>query len=160
MILILGRPSLVSTVTKAVVEATGHRAQPVHSVRSAIEQLKKHLFVLVIIDDGLPELDDNNAKLLLTQAGSAIPVFVNFALSRPERVSSQAQLAIRQVQFEEEAVQRIARRQVEAPIRSALTTVILASERMSGLQTGPIPEGQLKKVIDAAMRIRTKLRGD
>ena len=158
MILVLGRPALGSNFTNAVSESTGHRTELVHSIRTTLDQLRKHHFTLLIIDDGLPELDDSNTKLLLAQAGTALPVFVNLAVSLPDRVSREARVAILSVQAEEQAAQQIAHHYIGAQIRSGLASVILASEQMSRSQTDATLQDHLKRVTAAAMRILTELK--
>ncbi len=78
----------------AVNRATGERTRVANTVRQAVSLLKGDEYNALVIDESMLESEPAAVDLLLLCAGTAIPVYVNLAISGSERVVREVRVAL------------------------------------------------------------------
>src|SRR5512146_462105 len=109
MILLITTSPQGQNCAKALLASTHVKTELVCDVRAAMNRLREEAFSAVILDESLLEPSAKQIDILLRHLGTALPVFVNLAISRTDRVVRDVLAALRRV--EQERIQ--ARKSVE-----------------------------------------------
>jgi hypothetical protein len=94
---------------EAVRAATGLPTNAVASLREAASKLRGEEYSAAIIDQFLLEPEPDESDQMLQHLGAAIPVYVNFAISRMERVVREIRTALSRREREEQVATKIGR---------------------------------------------------
>src|SRR5690349_22963250 len=86
MILLITPSSRAQECAAMIQEATGEGTECVESARRASKLLRSCEYSALVIDQYLAECDPDSTEVLLQHAGTAMPVYVNLAISGSERV--------------------------------------------------------------------------
>jgi hypothetical protein len=158
MILLISAAKNAATCVSAVEKNTGERVQLVTSLAAGASVLRTSEFSAVVVDQAFVDLNPVSADVLWKHTGTAIPVFVNFAISGAERLVRDVRAALSR--REKERI--LATNAVEAVVRSelngAVTGILLSSELALALPA--LPEGvvdKLQSVHELALQMRTRL---
>ncbi len=158
MILLITNSSLGQECAAALLAATRLPTELARDIRAALIRLREKEFTAVVLDESLLEPSAKTIDLLVKHLGRAVPVFVNLAVSRMERVIRDVQAALRRADQE----RSLARTAVEADLRSQikgeLTGILLWTQQ--ALETPALPsaaEAKLKSVYEVADKIRARL---
>ena len=81
MILIIAPASCGAECARTLQKITGRDVQAISDLRLASRLLNNSEFSVIVIDQNLAEAEPAGCESLLNRAGSAVPVFVNFAVS-------------------------------------------------------------------------------
>jgi DNA-binding NtrC family response regulator len=128
--------------------------------RQALAALRRREFAVVVLDEGMAEADPAGAEVLWQQAGLAVPVQVNFAISGCNRVLREVRGAIQRREREVSLALRAATRVLEGEINTALTGLLLEAElalREPGLPAAA--SARMTRVLHLAGTLRQQLRG-
>jgi DNA-binding NtrC family response regulator len=87
----------------AFLTATRIKTALVADVRTALHRLREDEFSAVVIDESLIDASSNQMEVFLKHLGTAVPVFVNLAVSRADRVSRDVVAALRRLEQERNA---------------------------------------------------------
>jgi hypothetical protein len=110
------------------------------------------------IDQSLLEADFRALDTLLNHAGTALPIYVNLALHRNDRVVREAQVALRRGEKEKKWAMGLAERVLRNQLRSEVTGILLTSEL--ALRQPAIPAevvAKIRLVQDMAEKMRSRL---
>lgn len=134
------------------------KVQLAPDLRTALNHLRESEYSAVVIDESLAEASPSQLDVLVKHVGTAVPVFVNLAISRADRVVRDVMAALRRVEQE----RTIARRSVEWELRSELkgdlTGILLSTQQALALPAlPPGAESKLKSVYELADRMRARL---
>lgn len=108
--------------------STREDVKTVDNLRSALAELRTHDFTAVVADENLLESTPGSMESLIQRLGTAIPVFVDMACLRPERVSQFVATAFRRRQVEYNIARELATAELRSQFKSELTGLLLASE--------------------------------
>lgn len=128
--------------------------------RQALAALRRREFAVVVLDEGMAEADPAGAEVLWQQAGLAVPVQVNFAISGCNRVLREVRSAMQRREREVSLAMRAATRVLEGEINTALTGLLLEAElalREPGLPASA--SARMTRVLHLAGNLRQQLRG-
>jgi hypothetical protein len=96
--------------------------------------------------------------MLVKHVGRAVPVFVNLAVSRMERVVRDVQAALRRAEQERAMARNAVESDLRSQLKGELTGILLWTQQ--ALETPALPssaESKLKSVYEAADKIRARL---
>jgi hypothetical protein len=110
-------------------EACSEQIELVESVHGAWNHLRNCHYTAVIIDQTLVDNTPHAQELLTEQLGAAFPIYLNFALSGPERIVREVQRALQRNQMELTAAQNAARLNLRHELTGAVTGILLSSEQ-------------------------------
>jgi signal transduction histidine kinase len=139
--------------------ATKDQVTTVDNIREALALLRSQDFTAVIADENLLESTAGSMESLIQRIGPAIPVFLDIACLRPERVAQYVSAAFRRRQCEYNISRELAVAELRSELKSDLTGLLLASEmalKLSG-KSEKCAE-QLAIVLEIANKMRVTLR--
>jgi hypothetical protein len=152
MILII---SPYSEIQPHVVKWEAALAEPIRVVvnlRQATAKLRASDFSLVVVDQSLLEAEPEEGDLMLQHVGTAVPLYLNFAVSGSERVVRELRAAQSRRRREEVLARRAAEQALQNELKSAITAIQLACDL--ALEVRGIPAAAVDKIRTAAAGIR------
>ena len=128
--------------------------------KSALAALRRREFLAVVVDGTLAECDPAAAERIWEQAGLAIPLQINFALSGAARLIREIRAALHRREREQALAQRAAAAAIEAELKGTVAGLLLHSQlALSGTDgTSPIAD-RLRTVATLAGNLRQQLNG-
>lgn len=139
-------------------EATGEATECVESVRRASKLLRGAEYSALVIDQYLAECDPDGTEVLLQHAGSAVPVYVNLAISGSERVLRELKQALRRSQKERQEAHREAELTLRNELKDSLTALLLSCELALAVPQLPATaQAKIRSACDLAKEIRLRL---
>ena len=139
-------------------ERLGLEVEVAPSRRAALQALARREYAALLFDQAIVEADPEGADLLWKQAGLAIPVQVNLALSSPARIVREVRAALVRREQEMALSLRAAAAAVDTEIKNAVTALLLQSQL--ALTTGdlaPAAHEKILTVVQLAEVLRSKL---
>lgn len=126
--------------------------------KNAVSALRRGEFQAVVIDETLAECDPAAADSICEQAGLAIPLQINFALSGAARVVREIRSALHRREREQLLARRAASAVFEAELKSTVAGLLLNSElALNGGNLPPQAAARLRVVADLAGSLRNQL---
>lgn len=158
MILLITNSSHGQECAATLLAATKIKTTLAPDMRAALALLKDQEFGAVVIDESLLEPSAKSIDVLLKHLGKAVPVFVNLAVSRMERVVRDIQAALRRSEQERAAVRTAVESELRSQLRGELTGILLWTQQ--ALEVPALPSGaesKLKSVYEVADKMRARL---
>ncbi len=158
MILLITTSAHGQECAAALLAATRIKTELVRDIRSALLRLREQEFTAVVLDESLLEPSAKTIDLLVKHLGRAVPIFVNLAVSRIERVARDVQAALRRSEQERLLARSAAEADLRSQLRGELTGILLWTQQ--ALETPALPsaaEAKLKSVYEVADKIRARL---
>ena len=158
MILLITNSSHGQECAKALLAATRIKTEFASDIRTALTRLSDHEFTAVVIDESLLEPSAKSLDMLVKHLGRAIPIFVNLAVSRMERVVRDVQAALRRAEQERSMARHAVESELRSQLKGELTGILLWTQQ--ALETPALPsvaESKLKSVYEAADKMRARL---
>ena len=158
MILLITTSAFGQECATALLAATRIKTELARDVRTALIRLREQEFTAVIIDESLLEPSAKTIDMLVKHLGRAIPIFVNLAVSRMERVVRDVQAALRRAEQERVLARSAAESELRSQLKGELTGILLWTQQ--ALETPALPsaaEAKLKSVYEMADKIRARL---
>ena len=138
--------------------ATHEEVKTVDSVRTGLAALLVHEFNVVVADENLLECSPESAEALVQRMGSAVPVFLDMACMKPERITRFVQLAVQRRELQYKSARESAIAELRSELKSELTGLLICSElTMKLANVPPAVNEKLSLVLDSAKRMREKL---
>ncbi len=159
MILLITPSTKVQECAKALETALSETTQVVSSLRQGVTQLRGQEYLAVVIDQSLTETDPEESELVLEHIGSAIPVYINFAISGIDRVIREIRAALkrrkREITIATQATEELLRNE----LKDTVTALLLSCELGMQSQDPAMTMAKLQKVHELALEVRSKLGG-
>jgi len=158
MILLITNSTRAPECAAAIERATNERTQICPRLAVAARTLRTSQCSALIIDQLLMEADPAAADVLLSEADTAIPVFVNFAICGMERVLRDVRSALQRREGERLRAVREAEANLRSQLTEALTGILLSSQLAMEVPAVPAAaQARLRSVYQLAMSIRQRL---
>jgi hypothetical protein len=157
MILLITPSAKVQECAQALEEATAEAVQVASSLRQAASMLRADEFSAVVVDQLLVEAEPDQSEAVLQHIETAIPVYVNFAISGVERVTRELKAALLRRKREEVVARQAAEQLLRNELRGTVTALLMSCEM--ALQAPDLPAVELRnrKVYELALEMRSKL---
>ena len=136
-------------------EKLGTRVEIARTQRTGLHRAKSGEFGVVVVEEHLVAGDPEWADRLWAEAGSALPMQVNFALTGGARLAREVKGAFARMQEEQNVARRDAVSEIEAELKGSLTGLLLQSEL--AMREPPGSAGltsKLQKLVELAAEIR------
>ena len=158
MILLVTSLAKAQDCATALQESTREPAQVAATLRDAVTQLQANEFSAVVIDQLFLDTEPDGLDTILKHAGTAVPVYSNFAISGIERVSRELRSALsrrkRELQFARQEAQKVLCRE----LNDTITALLLSCEMALDVPNLPLFAETKMRVVDALAReMRAKL---
>jgi len=144
MILLITPSQRGSECATAIEAALGQPAQAAKSFQEALLCLRTRRYSAVVFDESLQDADPDQAGLVRTHIETAIPVYVNGAISGIPRIVETVQAAFQRRACDEAAARRSAVADLRSELREPLTGIVLNCELV--LEAPNVPIGVKEKV--------------
>ena len=129
------------------------------SRRAGLQALRQAAFEVVVVEESLVEADPMWADLLWGQAGLAMPLQVNFAISGAARLTREVRAALVRRDGEQALARRAAAAEIENDLKSSVTGLMLQSELALREPVGSAAlEPKLRHLVQLASTLRERLR--
>ncbi|MCU1312124.1 MAG: hypothetical protein JWO20_3249 [Candidatus Angelobacter sp.] len=158
MILLISAAKNAVNCVSAVEKNTGERVQLVQNLSAGSAMLRGGEFSAVVVDQAFVDLNPISADVLWKHTGTAIPVFVNFAISGAERLVRDVLAALSRREKERVLATKAAETALRSELNGAVTGILLSSELALALPSLPVGVvNKLQSVHELALQIRTRL---
>jgi hypothetical protein len=158
MILLISAAKNAANCVSAVEKSTGERVHLVPTLSAGTGMLRTNEFNAVVVDQAFLDLNPISADVLWKHTGTAIPIFVNFAISGAERLVRDVRAALSRREMERLLAAKAAEAALRNELNGAVTGILLSSEL--ALAQPALPPGvitKLQSVHELALQIRTRL---
>lgn len=158
MILLMTTSPRAQNCADAISQATSTLVKIAATPVQASTLLSKDDFSALIIDEQLHETEGDKIEPILSQMGLATPVYVNLAISGPERVIRRLRSELRRREKEILFAQRAAEQKLRNELKDTITAMLLSCEMALQVPTlPPAAEMKLRSIDLLAREMRSKL---
>lgn len=128
------------------------------SRREGMAALRRREYSIVVVDEPIAESSPEGAEMLWKQAGLAVPLQFNFAISGTHRLIREVRSALLRREHEQHLAMRAATAAIESDLRDTLTGLLLHSQLALAepLVSAPLT-AKLQTVAMLAGNLRTRL---
>ncbi|MGA9391281.1 MAG: hypothetical protein WBV69_12615 [Candidatus Sulfotelmatobacter sp.] len=142
----------------AVKESTGDEAHWAENLQQAIAKLREHSYSAVVVDQFLLENEPAESDQVLEHLGTAILVYLNFAVSGMERLLREVRSALHRRQREEIQARLSVELQFRSEMCESLTAMLLSCELAMAIPNVPGPAAEkIVAVNKLAHEMRVRL---
>jgi hypothetical protein len=149
------------TAALPIAEALRHdlraEVETTPSRRAALTSLRRNEFALILIDESLATADSASTDLIYQNAGSALVIELNLALSSAARIVRQARSALSRRTQELTQAQTAAAAALHSELNSTLAGVLLESQ-LALREASPAQAPRLRHLVQLASDLRDRLR--
>jgi hypothetical protein len=128
MILLVTALKKVSGLVHEIEEATAKSVVVCTSVSEATGQLETREFSTVVVDELLFDAELDEGLTLIKHLGSAVPIYINFALCSQERLVRDVHLALERRKRDITQAKREAQDALRHDLRETVTALLLSCE--------------------------------
>jgi DNA-binding NtrC family response regulator len=136
----------------------GMEVEVAENRRQALNALRRREYHVVIVDGTMAECDPAAAEAIWAQAGLAIPLQINFALSGAVRLVREIKAGLYRRERERALASRAAASAIETELKSTIAGLLLHSElALKGNGVPPTIADRLRLVAELAGTLRKQL---
>lgn len=157
MILIVTSSKSATEAANLLESAMSESVQLADSVRKAVSLLRNNEYTAIVLDEPMVETEPEPLDSLLNNAGMAVPVFLNFAITSADRMIREVKNAMRRHEESRLVAIRAAESLLRSEIRDAVTGILLSTELALKSDLPAEAEQKLKSVCHLATQIRARL---
>lgn len=158
MILLITPSSKAQECVHALQDATGEPAHVAASFRQAAVLLRAQEYSALVLDQNLLEAEPEESEVMLQHSATAIPVYVNFAISSTQRVIRDLRTALQRHKRESAAARNSAEQNLRNELKGNVTAMLLSCEL--ALQIPELPpnvEAKMRSAYEQALNLKDKL---
>src|SRR5271166_3992481 len=126
--------------------------------KTALTALRRREFAAVVVDETMAECDPAAAEAIWENAGLAIPLQINFALSGAARLIREIRAALHRREREQALARRAAAAAIESELKTTVAGLLLHSQlALNGGGVSAAVADRLRMVADLAGSLRQQL---
>jgi hypothetical protein len=126
--------------------------------KTALAALRRTEFAAVVVDETMAECDPSAADLIWANAGLAIPLQINFALSGAARLIREIRAALHRREREQMLARRAAAAAIESELKTTVAGLLLQSQlAVSSSEVPPSLADKLRVMAELAGSLRQQL---
>jgi hypothetical protein len=126
--------------------------------KAALGALRRREFAAVVMDETMAECDPASAEAIWENAGLAIPLQINFALSGAARLVREIRAALHRREREQTLARRAAAATIETELKSTVAGLLLHSQlALNGSEISSPAAERMRMVADLAGSLRQQL---
>jgi DNA-binding NtrC family response regulator len=157
MILLITPSAKVQECAKVLQEATAEVVQVASTLRQATGQLRAQEYSAVVMDQSLVETEPDDSELVLQHIGTAIPVYINFAISSVDRLVKELRAALHRRSVELVIARQAAEQALRNELKGTATALLLSCELALQAHDLVAAEGKIRQVYELTLELRNKL---
>ena len=160
MILLVTPSERASECAAALQSAAGDEVTIAGNLALATTLLRSECCRVVILDQYLLEAEPDEAGTAIEHLGTAIPVYVNFAISGMERMVREVRMAIQRRQRDEIQARHSAIGKLQSELNGTITTLLLSIELARNTPGLPLAaDERLQSVRELVKALRRQFEG-
>ena len=128
MILLITPSARGQECAQALHQATSETTQLAATLREAAGCLRAQDFSAVVIDQSALDLEPDESESLLQHLGTAVPVYVSFAVNALGRVVRELRIALLRREKESKIARQIAEQELRSELTSTATAILVSCE--------------------------------
>jgi len=161
MILLLSPYQNAHEYAAQIERATRDKVQLVNTIRLAMSALRSQQFALVIADENLLESSPETSDALQQRMETSLPLIVDLACMRAEKVSRVAVATLKRREAEFEVARKQAMDELRSEMKSDLTGLLISSElALKTEKLSTTTSDKLHAVLEIAKRMQTRLTAE
>jgi hypothetical protein len=158
MILLITSLAKAQDCSKALQETTGEPVEVAATLGEAVRQLQTHEFSAVVLDQLLLDAEPDDGETIVKHMGTAVPVYLNFAVAGIERVSRELRSALHRRKRELLLAKAEAEQTLRSELKDTITAMLLSCEMALDVPNLPLfAETKMRAVDCLAKEMSTKL---
>jgi hypothetical protein len=158
MILLISPSSRAEECANALHDALQFPVQVSKSLQQASLLLRTEEYLAVVLDQLSLEIDPDEGEILHSHLGSAIPVYVNFAINSKQRVVHEVEAAVRRRHADERVARLAAQKNLRSELKETLTAMLLSCDLLAASAGLPAPaQEKLRGVQELASHLQEQL---
>jgi hypothetical protein len=158
MILLITPSARGQECAAALKEATGNETIWSANLQQGVARLREQTYSAVVIDQFILETEPDKSEQMFEHLGTALPVYVNFAVSGMERLVREVRSALHRRKREESQARRSVENQMRSELGETLTAMLLSCELAMAVPDVPAPAAERIRAIDnLARELRLRL---
>jgi len=158
MILLITPSSRAEECASAVQDAVHHAVQTCKTLEQGSILLRDNEYLAVILDQLALEVEPDEGDVLHAHLGSAIPVYVNFAINGIRRVLSEIQAALRRRAADERVARQSAQETLRNELKQTITAMMLSCDLLAtSSELPPTAQERLRGVQQLASYLQLQL---
>src|SRR4051794_12966027 len=158
MILIISAAKNAVDCVAQVEKNTGQRVRLAQSIPAGNAMLRDAEFSAVVVDQAFVDLNPISTDVLWKNTGTAIPVFVNFAICGAERLVRDVRAALSRRETERVLAAKAAEAILRSELNGAVTGILLSSELALAQPALPVAVmSKLQSVHELALQMKSRL---
>ena len=158
MILLITPSAKAQECARALEEASSEPVQIAASLRQAATHLRTREYAAVVLDQAALDVEPEDSEVVLEHLGTAVPVYVNFAISAAPRVVRELRLALQRRKKEAVGARHLAELSLRNELKGTVTALLLSCEmvlRQPELSTATLT--RVNTIHELAQEMRGKL---
>jgi len=133
-------------------DATGEETHWAENLQQAVTRLREQAYSAVVLDQFLLENEPSESEQVFERLGTAIPVYLNFAVSGMDRLLREVRSALHRRKREEAQARRAVEQQIRSEMCESLTAMLLSCELAISTPGLPNPAAEKIRAIDDLAR--------
>ena len=160
MILLITPSARGQECALALKEATGIEATWAGNLQQALTRLREQTYSAAVIDQFILETEPDKSDQMFEHLGTALPVYINFAVSGMERLVREVRSALHRREREESQARRSVESQMRSEMSETLTAMLLSCELAMAVPDIPtIAAERIRAIDNLAREMRVRLGG-
>ena len=156
-LLLIAPDSAAQPIVEALRNDLRAEVETVPSRRAALTSLRRNDFALILIDESLATADSASIDLVYQNAGSALVLELNLALSSAARIVRQARSALTRRVADLATAHTAAAAALHSELNSTLAGILLESQ-LALREAAPAQAPRLRHLVQLASDLRDRLR--
>lgn len=149
MILLITSLATAQDCAKGLQEAVRDSVAVAATLADAVAQLQAHEFSAVVIDQLLLDSEPEAGETVVKHLGTAVPVYLNFAISGIERVRRELGSALRRRKREVMVARQEAEQMLRSELRDKVTALLMSCEMALAVENLPPGAEAKMRAVDA-----------
>jgi hypothetical protein len=161
MILLITSSAIGPQCAEALRSDTGRETHWASTLQEAASRLREHAYTAAVIDQFLLETEPSESDQMMEHLGTALPVYLNFAVTGMERLVREVRSALHRRTREESSARRAVQDQMRSEMRETLTAMLLSCELAISVPNVPGAAVEKIRTIDnLARELRLRLEAN
>ena len=161
MILLITTSARGQQCADSLSSATGRETHWAQTLQEAVSRLREQTYSAAVIDQFLLETEPEESDQMVEHLGTAVPGYINLAVTGMERLVREVRSALHRRKREETAARRSVVEQLRCEMRETLTALLLSCELAMSVPDVPTPAAERIRAIDNLARdLRLRLQAN
>ena len=158
MVLLITTAKNTAECVAGIERELGEQVELAGTIQQGAARLKAAEFTAMVVDQSLVDMNPAVSEGLWKHAGTAIPVFTNFAISSADRIIRDLRAALIRRQKEQLLATRAAQAALRNELTGAVAGILLSSELALAQPDLPLAiSDKLRSVYDLALQLKSRL---